>query len=218
MQVEVVSDVVCPWCYIGKRRFERAVGQLRESGVTLDLHVRYRAYQLDPRAPLDSPLPVREAYALKFGGHARADDILANVTKVAAQDGIQMRMDRAIRANTLRAHRLLKLVERDAPELQADVNEAIMHAYFTAGLDISHLDVLQQCALDSGFASSEFERALVDEAPDANLNTLVTADVQWASERDITAVPTFVINDSFAIPGAQDVDVFERLLRKMLTR
>jgi predicted DsbA family dithiol-disulfide isomerase len=218
MQVEVVSDVVCPWCYIGKRRFETALGNLRVAGVTFDLDVRYRAYQLDPQAPLDAPIPVREAYARKFGGYERADAILASVTKEAAHDGISMRLDQAIRANTLRAHRLLKLVERDAPELQADINEAIMHAYFTAGLDISQLEVLDQCARDEGFTAPNLVNMLSDDSAEAPLNVLVRTDTEWAREHDVTAVPTFVINQSFAVPGAQDVDVFERLLAKMISR
>lgn len=218
MQVEVVSDVVCPWCYIGKRRFERALDRLRDAGVTFDLQVRYRAFQLDPHAPLDEPMPVREAYAKKFGGVARADDILANVTKVAKRDDITMNLDRAIRANTLRAHRLLKLVERDAPELQADINESLMHAYFTAGLDISAIAVLEQCAAANGFSSPHLASVLSDDSPMSELNVLVGNDVQWAQDHEVTAVPTFIINETFALPGAQDIEVFERLIRRMSAR
>src|SRR6187431_3514883 len=104
MQVEIWSDVVCPWCYIGKRRFERAVAEVAD-----DIEVRavYRPYQLDPSAPRGASVPVVEAYARKFGGPERAEQILDHVTRIAADDGIEFRMDRALRANTLLAHRLL---------------------------------------------------------------------------------------------------------------
>lgn len=215
MQVEVVSDVVCPWCYIGKRRFERALTRLHDDGVTLDLQLSYRAYQLDPTAPSNAPVPVREAYAKKFGGVQRADEILANVTAVAAHEGITFHMDRALRANTMRAHRLLKLVEIDAPDLQAAVNESVMQAYFTDGLDISHVDVLAECARVAGFTSPSLEEHLTTSDALNPVVQAVEADLHWSRERDVTAVPTFVINDSFAVPGAQDTDTFVRLLRKI---
>ena len=146
MRVEVVSDLVCPWCYIGKRRFDNAVAQVaapratpRASPVSSPaVTITYRAYQLDPGAPqYTAPEPVRDVYARKFGGVARADEILANVTAVARDEGITFNMHDAVRANTLRAHRLLKLVELEAPLLQAAVNESIMAAYFTEGRNIA---------------------------------------------------------------------------------
>ena len=219
MRVEVVSDVVCPWCYIGKRRFERALTHLASEGVTLDLQVRYRAYQLDPTAPLSSSTsraaPVREGYAKKFGGLQRADDILANVTAIAAKEGITFHMNRALRANTMRAHRLLKLVERDAPELQAAVNESIMQAYFTEGKDIADVDTLIACASRAAYDSPAIEQHLVSNDPADTVALAVADDLQWAADHDITAVPTFMINGSFAVPGAQDTETFVRLLRKI---
>ena len=203
MQVEVVSDLVCPWCYIGKRRFDNALAQLAAPVSSPAVTITYRAYQLDPGAPQDTaPEPVRDVYARKFGGVARADEILANVTAVARDEGITFNMHNAVRANTLRAHRLLKLVELEAPLLQAAVNESIMAAYFTEGRNIADVATLIDCAARVGFSSSATARA-------------VAADLLWATDRDITAVPTFVINDSFAVPGAQDTSTFVRLLTKM---
>jgi len=230
VRVEIASDVVCPWCYIGKRRFERAVASLADDGVTLDLQVRHRAYLLDRHAPLDSPVPVREAYARKFGGKQHAERILADVTKVAADEGITFNMHRAIRANTMRAHRLLKIVERHALEnraidhgatnggaadLQVLVNESIMRAYFTEGKDISRVDTLVECAERVGFNHAALAERLSSEAPDEPSLRAVQEDLAWVAARDIAAVPTFVINDSFAVPGAQDSATFERLLKRL---
>ena len=213
MRVEIAFDLVCPWCYIGRRRFERAVSQLREEGVTIDLDVRYRAFMLDPTAPLGEPTPVKDAYAKKFGGTAQAERILANVTAVAAQEGIEFRMETAIRANTLPAHRLLKFVENVNPSLQGEVNESIMRGYFCEGLDISRDETLRRCAERAGLS---VEKDV--DLSDAALTAQVEQDVRWASDRDITAVPTFVVNDSLVVPGAQDSDTFARLIRRMAAR
>lgn len=224
----MVSDLVCPWCYIGKRRFDNALAQLAAQLAapratplgSPAVTITYRAYQLDPGAPQDTaPEPVRDVYARKFGGVARADEILANVTAVARDEGITFNMHNAVRANTLRAHRLLKLVELEAPLLQAAVNESIMAAYFTEGRNIADVATLIDCAARAGFSSSATTEQLVGDGISNGASSItaraVAADVLWAADRDITAVPTFVINDSFAVPGAQDTNTFVRLLTKM---
>ena len=216
----MVSDLVCPWCYIGKRRFDNALAQLAAPVSSPAVTITYRAYQLDPGAPQDTaPEPVRDVYARKFGGVARADEILANVTAVARDEGITFNMHNAVRANTLRAHRLLKLVELEAPLLQAAVNESIMAAYFTEGRNIADVATLIDCAARAGFSSSATTEQLVGDGISTGASSItaraVAADVLWAADRDITAVPTFVINDSFAVPGAQDTNTFVRLLTKM---
>lgn len=228
MRVEVVSDLVCPWCYIGKRRFDNALAQVAAQRVaplaapvnSPAVTITYRAYQLDPGAPQDTaPEPVRDVYARKFGGVTRADKILANVTAVARDEGITFNMHDAVRANTLRAHRLLKLVELEAPSLQAAVNESIMAAYFTEGRNIADVATLIDCAARVGFSSSATTEQLVGDGVSEGASSItaraVAADLLWAADRDITAVPTFVINDSFAVPGAQDTNTFVRLLTKM---
>lgn len=212
MRVEIASDVVCPWCYIGKRRFEAAVRQLADQGRVLDIEVRYRAFILDPSAPIDEVQPVRDAYARRFGGAEKAAEILRSVTHVAANEGLELRMDQALRANTVRAHRLLKIVEREAPRLQASINEAIMRAYFLEGLNINDTTVLVALATQHGFDSHELALELADDSPSSESARAVQSDLEWVSQHDITAVPTFVINDSFAIPGAQDASTFARLL------
>ena len=212
MRVEVVSDVVCPWCYIGKRRFERAVTELGADGVTLDLQVVYRSFQLDPSAPHDTRTFVRDAYAKRFGGATRAAEILQHVSRVAESEGLHFNMDAALRANTMRAHRLLKIVGKEAPNAQPKVNDAVMNAYFCEGSYIDDPAVLAECAARAGFDINGLERRLADSSDSRDD---VEADLSWASERDITAVPAFVVNDSLVIPGAQDVDTFKRLLARM---
>jgi predicted DsbA family dithiol-disulfide isomerase len=218
MLVEIASDVVCPWCFIGKRRFDKALALLAETDPTIDVTVRYRSYQLDPTAPLDNPTPVRETYARKFGGEHRAEQILTEVTRVAAAEGIEFRMHDAIRANTVRAHRLLKLVEAEAEQLQSAVNESIMQAYFSEGEDISLPETLLACAERAGFVNDESMARITSDDPAEVTLTAVHNDLQWARRHDITAVPTFVINDSFALPGAQEPETIARLMRRMSQR
>lgn len=210
MRVEIFSDVVCPWCYIGKRRFDRAAANLITAGFNLNLEVNYRPFQLDPTAPLDAPTPVRDAYAKKFGTTERADEILSHVTTIAATEGINFRMDIAIRANTSRAHRLIALAQTTELD-HTKLKESLMIAYFCEGKDISNIDTLIDIAstfgLDKVQVSEMFNSKLGDQQLDA--------DLLRATELGVTAVPTYVFNEQWSVPGAQDTETFERVLKKL---
>ena len=215
MRVEIWSDVVCPWCFIGKRRFDNAIEVLRQKGVTEPIEVVFKAYQLDPSAPVGQPTPVVDGYAKKFGGRERAEQILSHVTNVAAADNIEFNMDIALRANTILAHRALHwALEHHGALVQATYKERLMKAYFTDGLDVGDADVVAQCATEVGLDGTALRTWLdTDEGYDA-----VRADLDGAAMREISAVPSFVIDDRFLIPGAQDVDVFVNVLERALTR
>jgi predicted DsbA family dithiol-disulfide isomerase len=207
--VDVWSDVVCPWCYIGKRRFERALAELDGE---IDVDVRYRPYQLDPRASPGATQPVFDAYAKKFGGPEQARMIIERVTQTAAADGIELRMDRALRANTLLAHRLLWWAEQpDTPVEQADLKERLLQAYFVDGSDVGDPDVLADLAAELGADHGEVLRYLEsDDGLEA-----VRGFLAQAAEQGISAVPTFVLNGQWAIPGAQDPETFVNVLRRL---
>jgi predicted DsbA family dithiol-disulfide isomerase len=209
--VEIWSDVVCPWCYIGKRRFEQAVAELEGE---LDVDVVYRPFQLDPTASPGVSMPVAEAYARKFGGPEQARAVIDRVTAMAREAGIEFRMDRALRANTLLAHRLLWLAEPPSPIAQADLQERLLRAYFIDGLDIGDPEVLADCAADVGFDRDEIVEFLEGDAGGAE----VAAMLRQAHEGGVTAVPTFVIDHRWAIPGAQDPDVFVQALRRFAAK
>lgn len=204
MKVEIWSDVVCPWCYIGKRRFEAAVAR-----AGADVEITWRAYQLDPTAPIGRATPVAEAYARKFGGPEQAERIIRHVTGIAAESGIEFRMDRALRANTLDAHRLIAWAEGHGR--QSDMKQRLLEAYFTDGLDVGDRDTLARLAGEIGLDAEAAARFLdgtegVDQ---------VRADLEGAASMDITAVPTFVFEGQWMVPGAQDVEVFERVLARV---
>ena len=157
MLVEVWSDVVCPWCYIGKRRFAAALDTLADDPTfDTDIEIVYRPYQLDPTAPPGTTMPVREAYARKFGGPEQADAIIDNITGMAAAEGLEFHLDRAQRANTRDAHRLLWFAETSgSPETQAALKERLLAAYFVDGLNVGDPDVLVEAAAAVGIDADE---------------------------------------------------------------
>ncbi len=209
LTVEIWSDVVCPWCYIGKRRFETAAAQLRDE---VDLRVVYRPYQLDPTASPGMSQPVIEAYAKKFGGHERATEIIDHVTEIAAAEGLGFHMEKALRANTLLAHRLLFLAEGTGH--QYELEERLLKAYFVDGLDIGNPDVLAECAAEVGM-QRDSARAFLDSTDGL---AEVQAMLQTAADAEITAVPTFVFDGRWSVPGAQDADTFVNVIRRLLQR
>ena len=215
MRIEIFSDVICPWCFIGKRRFETAISRLRDRGVDVQVDYVFRPFQLDPTAPTDSPTPAKDAYAKKFGGPERATEILDHVTSVAAQDNITFNMDIAVRANTFLAHRLLSYaLKHNGAAAQIMLKELIMDAYFTNGKNIGDREVLADCAESAGISRQD---ALAFLASDVLVDE-VQAEIAEASEYGVTAVPTFIINGQWSVPGAQDVDMFERIIERILER
>ena len=210
MRLEIFSDVVCPWCYIGKRRFDRAAANLITAGFNLNLEVNYRPFQLDPTAPLDAPTPVRDAYAKKFGTTERADEILSHVTTIAATEGINFRMDIAIRANTSRAHRLIALAQTTELD-HTKLKESLLIAYFCEGRDISNIDTLIDIASTFGLDKVQVSEMFNSQLGDQQLD----ADLLRATELGVTAVPTYVFNEQWSVPGAQDTETFERVLKKL---
>lgn len=215
MRIEIFSDVICPWCFIGKRRFETAISRLRDRGVDVQVDYSFRPFQLDPTAPTDSPTPAKDAYAKKFGGPERATEILDHVTSVAAQDNITFNMDIAVRANTFLAHRLLSYaLKQHGAAVQIPLKERIMDAYFTNGKNISDINVLADCAESAGIDRTEAHTFLsgddfVDE---------VRNEIAEATEYGVTAVPTFIINGQWSVPGAQDIEMFERIIERILEK
>ena len=208
MLVEVWSDVICPWCYIGKRRFEAALAQWNG---TDEVEIVYRPFQLDPRARAE-PTPVADAYARKFGGSQRAAAIMEHLTQAAAEVGLEFHLDRALRANTLDAHRLLAWAEPLG--LQSELKERLMHAYFSEGANVADRATLAKLAGEVGLDQEAAAEALISGAFAAE----VAAGLARAEELGITAVPTYVFNGAVGVPGAQDPDVFIRVLDRVVAR
>ena len=209
VEVEIWSDVICPWCYIGKRRFEAAIAEVSDE---IDVDIVFRPYQLDPTASPGKAGPVLDAYAKKFGSVERAHEIIDHVTAVAAASDIEFRMDRALRANTFLSHRLLWLAQ--ATGHQIALKERLLQAYFIDGLDIGDPEVLARCANEVGL-DHDGVRAFLDS--DDGVDE-VRRDLGSAHELEITAVPTFVFDGKWMVPGAQDPDTFVQVLRRVVSK
>jgi predicted DsbA family dithiol-disulfide isomerase len=201
MKVEIYSDVACPWCYVGKRRFEQALAAFPG-----EVEVVFRPYQLDPAAG-PAPRPMLEVLAEKYGPQAAG--MARNVADQARGDGITMNFDRVLAANTLSAHRLLWLAEREyGPAVQRTLAEALFDAHFTAGADIGDAAVLAELAARAGM---DAERARAFLASDEG-RPEVEAEIAEARGLGITAVPTFVFAGKYGVQGAQPASSFLQAL------
>jgi predicted DsbA family dithiol-disulfide isomerase len=211
--VEVWSDVVCPWCYIGKRRFATAVEALaHDADFTTPIEILYRPFQLDPKAPPGTTMPVAEAYARKFGGPEQAAAIIENITATAAAEGLEFHLERAQRANTRDAHRLLWYAATSGPAgAQEELKERLLAAYFVDGRNVGDPDVLVTEAAAAGLDANDVRRFLDSDAGHVEVAEALAS----AAEAGITAVPTYVIDGRWSIPGAQDPAVFEQVLRRL---
>ncbi|MEV4462140.1 DsbA family oxidoreductase [Micromonospora echinofusca] len=192
MEIEIYADVVCPWCYIGKRRLEQAL-ESYDGEVT----VRYRPFQLDP-SPVAQPRPLVEAMAAKFGGPDRVRQMFGQVTEVAAQVGLKLDFDRAVAANTFDAHRLVAWAADRGRA--AEMVDALYRAHFTDGVDVGSRDALAGLAAEVGLDATEARRFLDSDERVAELSDELTT----ARQIGVTSVPTFVLAGRYAVTGAQE--------------
>jgi predicted DsbA family dithiol-disulfide isomerase len=199
MQIDIVSDVICPWCFIGKRRLERALTLRPELAVTLS----WRAFQLNPDIPTNGIS--RELYLVARFGNSRHEikQVHEAFSTAGRSEGIDFAFERIRRTpNTLRAHRLIHfaMLEGGAAELV----EALFQAYFLEGLDIGDFEALTAIAVRVGFDETAVRRYLASEAGTAE----VCAEENRARRLGIHAVPCFILNRSYAISGAQEPEMF----------
>ena len=192
MDIQVWSDVICPWCYLGKRRLEEALVDFPG-----DVTVTFRAFQLDP-SPVPTGQPIKQALAAKFGGAARAEQMFAHVTGIAAGEGLALDFDRAINANTFDSHRLIAWAA--GQDRQSDMVDALQRAHFTGGIDLGSHTALAGVAASIGLDRSAALTYLDSDAGTGAVN----ADLAEARELGITSVPTFVIDGKYALQGAQE--------------
>jgi predicted DsbA family dithiol-disulfide isomerase len=200
MRIEIWSDVVCPWCYIGKRRFETALARFAHRD---QVQVAWRSFELDPRAPRRSPGSLNDMLARKMGiSVAQAAAMNAHVTALAAKEGLDYQLDRAKHGNTFDAHRLIHLAASHG--LQAQAKERLLQAYFTEGMPIGDPDTLITLGAELGLAADDVRAMLSSEAyADA-----VRADERRAVALGISGVPFYVINEQYGVSGAQDAALF----------
>lgn len=209
VHLEVWSDIACPWCYIGAGRLEQALAEFPDRD---KVHVRWRAYELDPGK--QAGLGVRELDALMAAKGLSAEQVrqmFGQVGAAAAADGLALDLDTAITANTFDAHRLVHLVGADT-ERGAGMLDALFQAHFADGIAVDDREALIKIAAAAGFDADEVARALDG---DANAEA-VREDERTAAELGVTGVPFFVANRKYAVSGAQPVEVLTQLLQTAL--
>ncbi|MEU8224867.1 DsbA family oxidoreductase [Kribbella sp. NPDC048915] len=212
MRIDVWSDVVCPWCYIGKRRLEQA---LADSGDTAE--IVWHSFQLDPSSTNDDPRDLATRLGEKYGrGREWGLQANAHVTEVAAEVGLEYHLDQAKPVNTGDAHRLLHLARElaEAGEVPADtqgrLKERLLKAYFTDGLPVGDHTTLTELATEAGLPEARVREVLAG----TQYAEQVAADQAQALAYGANGVPFFVIDEKYGVSGAQPVEVFAEALRR----
>lgn len=207
MKIDIWSDVVCPWCWIGSHRFQQGVALLGDDAPDIEVH--WHPFLLDPDAGT-TPVPLREAYVAKFGSAERTAQILSQTQSTARAEGLPMDFDQGqVRVTTLPAHRLLWLAGREG--VQAAVGEALFRAHFVDGRNLADPQTLIAAAAAGGIAA---ERVTALLAGDEGLPE-IQAQLAQAQALGIQSVPTFVVNDRYAIQGAQPPEALAQALRQI---
>jgi predicted DsbA family dithiol-disulfide isomerase len=201
LTVEIWSDVVCPWCYIGKRRFEAAVEQFDG-----EVDVVWRSFELDPGAPATREHTASEHLASKYGmSIEQAEASHKQMTELAAQEGLEYHFERARGGNSFDAHRLIHLAAAEGK--QGEAQERVMRAYFTEGVPIGDRDALVTLGDELGLDAREaLENGAYADA--------VREDEVLAQQIGIQGVPFFVLNRRYGVSGAQPAEVLVQALEK----
>ena len=209
MRVDIWSDIVCPWCYVGKRRFETALAAFEAEAV----EVVHHSFQLNPDAPRDSTTSRREMLMRKYRlTEARVDELDAQMTQLAAEEGLQYRLDGTVTGNTLDAHQLVHLARESGR--QDAMLERLYRAYFSEARSVFDRESLVGLAHDVGVGRDD-ARAALDEARYA---AAVRDDMEMAQRLGISGVPFFVIDGRYGVSGAQASATFLEALTTATAR
>lgn len=206
MRVDIWSDVVCPFCYIGKKRLEHVAA---EAGIQLDIH--WHSFELDPQAPVRHQSSNTERLAKKYGQSIeQTEQMERNVAQAAASEGIEFNWQQANSGNTFNAHRIIHLAQSQG--LGNAAKEAFLHAYMTEGLPIGETEVVEKIALNIGLTASDIQAVFSSDL----YADEVRQDEKIAHEQlKVTGVPFFVFDQRLAVAGAQPREVFLQVFEQL---
>jgi predicted DsbA family dithiol-disulfide isomerase len=206
LRVDIWSDIVCPWCYLGKRRFERALAAFEDRA---EVEVVHRSFQLDPTRPKGQTQKRREMLMSKYHlTAAQVQTMDVRMEQTAAADGLEYHLGDGVTGNTFDAHRLLHLA--GARDRQDATLERFYRAYFTEGRSLFDDDSLRALAVESGLAAADVAGVLAGDA----YAEAVAADIREAQALGANGVPFFVFDNRFGVSGAQATDVFAQVLAR----
>ena len=205
-KIEIWSDIQCPFCYIGKRKIEKALESFKEND---KVEIEWRSYQLDPDSTSQPGVDLYD-YLAKRKGQTRdwSVEMHNNVTQMAKENGLDYRFDKAILANSYNAHRLIHLAKKY--KLGNEAEEKIFKAYFTDGKDIANIATLTALGIELSLNEEEVKEVLNSD----KFGDEVRADIEEAQNIGVKGVPFFVFNRAYAISGAQPVETFTQTLTK----
>lgn len=206
MKIEIWSDVMCPFCYIGKRNFETALEQFSNKN---GIEVEWKSFQLDPSLPEVQDSNYTDYLMVSKGlGRPQVEGMLNNVTQMAKGVGLEYDFDRAVMVNSFKAHRVLQLAK--VRGLGDAAEERLFRAFFTEGRNIADDDTLLELGKEAGLNKTEIRSSLSDE----RYSDMVRQDIQEARAIGVTGVPFFVFNRKYAVSGAQPPQAFLQTLEK----
>ena len=207
IKVEIWSDINCPFCYIGKRHFEAALEKFPKKD---QVQVEWKSFELDPHANPPKGADGFDLLAKKYGRDRKwAVEMNNNVSQMAAKAGLTFNMEKAVPANSFKAHRLIHLAKEH--NLQDQMKEKLLSAKFVEGKDINDQDVLKAEAVKVGLDGMQVDALFASE----DFAKAVRADEAQASQLGISGVPFFVFNQQYALSGAQPVEAFTELLGQL---
>ncbi|HEU0151385.1 MAG TPA: DsbA family oxidoreductase [Bradyrhizobium sp.] len=205
LTIDIVSDVVCPWCYIGKHRIEEALKQVTD----VPVEVNWRPFFLNPWVPREG-ISREEYLTTKFGSVEAYKGIAGGVVAAAEQEGLSYRPELVARQpNTIDCHRLIHWA--DAIGRAPEMKQRLMELYFRDGGDLTDVNVLVQAAADCGLDASDVRARLATDEEVA----LVSGNAQEAADKGISGVPTYVFAQKYAVSGAQDPQMLARAIRQV---
>ncbi|MGH1548685.1 DsbA family oxidoreductase [Leifsonia poae] len=212
IKIDIWSDIACPWCYIGKRKFEAGSGLFAGAGEGRDVEVEYHSFELSPDTPVDF-----DGSEIDFlSGHkgipaAQVEQMLKRVTGIASSVGLEYDYDNLQHTNTVKAHELLHFAKAHGKQLE--LSERLFRAYFVEGRHVGRTSDLADLAAEIGLDRAEALAALESSQYLAD----VRADQATAAEYGINGVPFFVIDGKYGVSGAQDAQTFARVLEQVWT-
>lgn len=211
VNIDIWSDIACPWCFIGKRRFDKALAAFPHRD---EVKVTWHSYQLDPTLPDHDDRTEAEYLAAAKGIPVeQVQQMFAGVTAQAVEEGLSYNFDSLVVANSMKGHQLIHLAKEHgatSPAAVEQIEDALFSAHFELGEDIGDIDVLVRIGTDAGLSEQEIRKELAT----GSRIPAVLADIKQAASLGLNSVPSFVLNMKFAVPGAQPVEVFTQALHQ----